>query len=84
MLSLRREEESLLEEVAAIHVAYQMIKTEVYWFVQLSQIFPDVIHDVPSAEVSMLYSGGEMVGSQLLYQRGLIKYLLDYYKEPCT
>ena len=60
-MSLKGEEKSLLEEVAAIHVAYQMIKSEAYWFVQLSQHFPDVVHDVPSGEVKVLYSGGEVV-----------------------
>lgn len=66
VLSLKGEGGSLLEEVAAIHVAYQIIKSEVYWFVQLSQHFPDVIHDVPSAEVKVPYSGGEMVSTPVV------------------
>ena len=68
MSTLEGKGTNLLEDVAAIHVAYQMIKTEMYWFAQLQQHFPDVIYEVPSAEVKVHYSGGEVVRNYIVVQ----------------
>ena len=34
---------SLLDEISDIHVAYHMIEPEIYWFIQLFQLFPEFL-----------------------------------------